>query len=160
MAVGAPRGVPVAVAASHAVPSCTWALLRAATETATGTSATSDGSRTSTLVASDATCRVRPPTPTTYCVTGLDDDGTADGCHERRSPSTSGSTARPAGAAGSTSDHRPEIDTGSEVPTPFTAETSTCTEFAGPLPGVGTVHVVDGQVTVAVAVPPRSTRTW
>ncbi|OUE32104.1 hypothetical protein BFL35_01675 [Clavibacter michiganensis] len=159
VAVGAPRGVPTTDAASHAVASCTWAPLRAATLTATGTSAASDGSRTSTLVASAATCRVMLPTVTTYCVTGLDDDGTADGCHETRRPSASGWVARPAGAAGSTSDQRPEIATGSDSPTPLTARTSTCTASAGPLPGVGTVQVVDGQVTVAVAVPPRSTRT-
>ncbi|OUE25141.1 hypothetical protein BFL36_05480 [Clavibacter michiganensis] len=160
VAVGAPRGVPVIDAASHADPSCTWALLRAATLTATGTSATSDGSRTSTAVASAATCRVMPPTVTTYCVTGLEEDGTAAGCHDTRRPSASGWVVRPAGAAGSTSDQRPEIDVGSDAPTPLTARTSTCTADDGPLPVVGTVHVVEGQVAVAVTVPPRRTRTW
>src|SRR4051812_26708623 len=72
-----------------------------------------------------------------------------------RRPESRGRVSTEEGAEGTMSDHTgsPRL-AGSEAPTAFTATTLMFTRLPGPLPGVGTVQVVEAHAVVAI-VPPE-----
>ena len=71
------------------------------------------------------------------------------------SPRSTGDDDRVVGAGGMMSDHTlSDSVTGSESPIAFVATTVTVTPFAGPLPGVGIVHVGPVQFVTSTTLEP------